>query len=214
MADPILAALLDYAAAVHISPEEGLRRRGLATSLLAERAQALRPSAVPIVPELHNADWLRHEYESGKSADRIAVDLGCNPKTVLRYLARHGIDRRQSAPGRGRSIAIRDAGRAEVIAALLCYVAETGQSPSQDDFDRWGMDSEQGVPSSGTVRRRFGTWRKALSAAGLSPKTPIRVASSAAGPRPGRNRQMVTGKGHAGPGAVKHYEAGDRTRIG
>lgn len=65
-----------------------------------------------------------------------------------------------------------------------------------------------GLPSLCTVQRRFGSWSKAIAAAGLEPRSQGIHRSVTKGQRGGaRNRQMVTGQGLADsrPGTVKHF---------
>jgi hypothetical protein len=61
--------------------------------------------------------------------------------------------------------------RERVIAALLAFAHEHGRAPSASEAGR-----ASGLPSHGVVMRRFGSWRGALEAAGLSPSVRVRPA--------------------------------------
>lgn len=63
------------------------------------------------------------------------------------------------------------------------------------------------TPTPSQVTKVFGSWSKALRAAGFEPRSRATTEARAAGPRPGRNRQMVTGDGFGDhlPGSVKHF---------
>lgn len=100
--------------------------------------------------------------------------------------------------------------RAEMIQALKAWAAEhEGESPT---LTEWDFERPLSAPSDRVARKVFGSWNAALKAAGL----PVRPSGQhkrhghamSAGTKPGRNRQMVTGKGLDDrlPGTVKHFE--------
>jgi len=83
--------------------------------------------------------------------------------------------------------------REVLIGYLRDWYAKRGDSPTQDG---WDAERKPGQPSEAVFRQRFGSWNKALAAAGL----PERNSHATKGHRTSRNRQMVTaGRKGAGP---------------
>lgn len=95
----------------------------------------------------------------------------------------------------------------EIFEALNAWAAKHGgEAPPAT-----AAKAANGLPSTCTVQRRFGSWSKAIAAAGLEPRPRGIHRSATKAQRLGaRNRQMVTGRGLADTryGTIKHF--GDR----
>lgn len=90
-----------------------------------------------------------------------------------------------------------------IFAAMQAWAAvHGGEAPSAND-----ATSANGLPSTCTIQRRFGSWNAAISAAGLEPRPHGIHRNATKAQRPGaQNRQMVTGRGldHSRYGTLKH----------
>lgn len=70
------------------------------------------------------------------------------------------------------------------------------------------------LPHDVTIAKRFGTWSKAIAAAGLEVQTgQSKAATRSEKQNRDRNRQMVTARPQydSMPGTVKHYQVGGKT---
>lgn len=110
-------------------------------------------------------------YKQGASVEQIAEEMDISTNSVYRYLGASGV----TFP----PVAVMVWTPERVIDAIERFVAEVGRTPSQCDFTptnarhslyffkRMERKERLGLPSAATVVNRFGSWNKALQAAGL-----------------------------------------------
>jgi transposase len=178
---------------VHVKTVQNwFRADGLATR--SPREQALFR---PVVRDAGrpDADLLREWYvEDGWSIDKIAAETRSSEKTIRRWLTDAGIQPRTPREQAALRAALVGDRRPGYIAALQEWSkANNGATPT---LSQWAAATRaQGVPSTTMIAREFGSWRRAIAAAGLEPRpTGMRPDhASRMSPKPGRNRQMVTG---------------------
>lgn len=90
----------------------------------------------------------------------------------------------------------------QIIDRMRAWAALHGRAPKKREWYQGAHDegtSQRGpadadYPHTNVVLAHFGTWNKAVIAAGLTPNRPHDERDTPAGVRPGRNRQMVTGR--------------------
>lgn len=106
-------------------------------------------------------------YRDGVDPQAIARELGLDTRAVKQLVQARRTSGDRSA--RARALAARHTPRfsaEELLAGLGCVASRLGRAPSGAEYDRLARELE--LASLATVVIRFGAWRTALSAAGLT----------------------------------------------
>lgn len=130
---------------------------------------ASRRDPIAATPELLDRDGLVERY-TRMSVNEIAIEIGCNEKTVKTWMRRHKIPLRSAAEAsRHRHSQSRTDRRDLILAALRDMADHSGRPPSTTE---WEAGRPLDRPSEKTVRAIFGSWNAAIEAAGLEPRPP------------------------------------------
>lgn len=165
-------------------------RRAVRGAGAASRPSASAPIRLPSsADKLRDKAWLEAEY-AARSAQQIAVDLGCNAKTVLAWLRKHDIERRSPADASRIAYArARPANKTALLVALKEWAAaHDGFAPT---ITEWESSRQLDDPSEKSARAWFGSWGAAIEAAGLPPRRPGIASGRFVGRRDDWNRTAL-----------------------